>query len=91
MLLSFTLKVNTPPAAEVRLAVGKASVPITAELKSLPAGAYSTLAVPLSCFSAQDLKATPTIARLETSGSLDLYISEIRLTETKQGASCPTQ
>ena len=42
MLLSFTLKVNTPPAAEVRLAVGKASVPITAELKSLPAGAYST-------------------------------------------------
>jgi beta-glucosidase len=91
MLLSFTLKVNTSPAAEVRLAVGKASVPITAELKALPAGTYSTLAVPLSCFSAQDLKSTPTIARLETSGSLDLSISEIRLTETKQGASCPVQ
>lgn len=91
MLLSLTVRVNTAPAGEVRLGVGSASVPVTAELKALPAGSYATLAVPLSCFSAQDLKTTPTIAHLETSGSLDLSVSEIRLTETRTGAACPKE
>jgi beta-glucosidase len=90
MMLSLTVRVNTPPAAEVHLGVGSASAPVTAELKALPAGSYATLAVPLSCFSAQDLKTTPTIAHLETSGTLDLSLSEIRLTETRKGAACPT-
>jgi beta-glucosidase len=91
MMLSLTLRVNTAPATEVRLSVGSASVPVTAELKALPVGSYATLAVPLSCFSAQDLMKTPTIAHLETSGSLDLSVSEIRLTETRAGAACPTK
>jgi beta-glucosidase len=89
MLLSFTVRVNTPPAAEVRLGVGSASVPVTAELKALPSGSYATMAVPLSCFSAQDLRKTPTIVHLEASGSLDLSVSEIRLTETRTDAACP--
>ncbi|MEY2413254.1 MAG: hypothetical protein QOD84_1860, partial [Acidobacteriaceae bacterium] len=29
---------------------------MVAELKTLPRGSYANLAVPLSCFSAQDLK-----------------------------------
>jgi beta-glucosidase len=89
MLLSLTVQVNTAPATEVRVGVGSASVPVTAELKALPVGSYATLAVPLSCFSAQELRKTPTIARLETSGSLDLSISDIRITETRKGAACP--
>jgi beta-glucosidase len=91
MMLSLTVRVNTAPSAEVRLGVGSASVPVTAQLKSLPPGSYATLAVPLTCFSAQDLKKIPTIALLETSGSLDLSVSEIRLTETKANAACPTE
>jgi beta-glucosidase len=91
MMLSLTVRVNTAPATEVRLGIGSASVPVTAELKALPVGSYATLAVPLSCFSAQDLKKTPTIAHLETSDSLDLSVSEIRLTETRTGAACPTK
>ena len=91
MMLSLTVRVNTSPDAEVRLGVGSASVPVTAELKALPGGSYGTLAVPLLCFSSQDLMKTPTIAHLETSGSLDLSVSEIRLTETRTGASCPTK
>jgi beta-glucosidase len=91
MMLSLTVRVNTAPATEVRLGVGSASVPVTAELKALPVGSYATLAVPLSCFSAQDLMKTPTIAHLETSDSLDLSVSEIRLTETRTGAACPTE
>jgi beta-glucosidase len=91
MLLSLLVRVNTPPAAEVRLGVGSASLPVTTRLKALPPGSYATLAVPLSCFSAQDLRKTPTIAHLETSGSLDLSLSEIRLTETRTGAACPTE
>jgi len=90
MMLSLTVRVNTTPATEVRLGVGSASVPVTAELKALPVGSYATLAVPLSCFSAQDLKKAPNIAHLETSDSLDLSVSEIRLTETRTGATCPT-
>ena len=91
MMLSLTVRVNTAPDREVRLGIGSASVPVTAELKALPAGSYATLALPLSCFSAQDLRTTPTIAHLETSGNLDLSVSEIRLTETRTGAACPTQ
>ena len=91
MMLSLTVRVNTAPDTEVRLGVGSASVPVTAELKALPAGSYATLALPLSCFSAQDLRKTPTIAHLETSGNLDLSVSEIRLTETRMGAVCPTE
>jgi beta-glucosidase len=90
MMLSLTLRINTTPTTEVRLGVGSASVPVTAELKGHPVGSYATLAVPLSCFSAQDLTKTPTIAHLETSGSLDLSLFDIRLTETKSGAACPT-
>jgi beta-glucosidase len=91
MMLSLTVQVNKAPVTEVRLGVGSASVPVTAELKALPVGSYATLAVPLSCFSAQDLMKSPTIAHLETSGSLDLSVSEIRLTETRMGAACPTE
>ena len=91
MMLSLTVQVNKAPGTEVRLGVGSASVPVTAELKALSIGSYGTLAVPLSCFSAQDLMKTPTVAHLETSGSLDLSVSEIRLTETRMGAACPTE
>ena len=91
MMLSLTVRVNMAPATEVRLGVGSASVPVTAELKALPIGSYATLAVPLSCFSAQGRMKTPTIAHLETSSSLDLSVSEIRLTETKTDAACPRE
>ena len=91
MMLSLTVRMNVAPVSEVRLGIGSASVPVTAELKGIAAGGYATLAVPLSCFSAQDLRKTPTIARLESSGSLDLSVSEIRLTETKMGSTCPTE
>ena len=74
---------------EVRLGVGLASVAVTDLLKTLPAGSYTALAVPLSCFAAQDLAATPTVAQLETAGALDVSIATIRLTETKAGAACP--
>jgi beta-glucosidase len=91
MMLSLTVRVNKAPVTEVRLGVGSASVPVNAELKALSAGSYATLAVPLSCLSAQDLMKTPTIFHLETSGSLDLSVSDIRLTETRTGAACPTE
>ena len=89
MMLSLSLRLNAAPTAEVRLGVGKASVPVTDALKALPADRYATLAVPLSCFAAQDLAATPTVATLETAGTLDLSIAVIRLVETRPGAACP--
>jgi beta-glucosidase len=90
MMLSLKLRVDAPPTGEVRLGVGSASVPVTGLLKALPSGSYATLAVPLACFSAQDLAATPTVARLATGGALALSIADIRLTETTTGAACPT-
>ena len=89
MMIALTLRVNAAPSAEARLAVGSASVPVTNWLKTTTG--YATLAVPLSCFKAQYLAATPTVARIETAGALDLSISDIRLSETKAGASCPTE
>jgi beta-glucosidase len=91
MMLTLTVRITTTPTAEVRLGVGSASVPVTARLRALPSGIYATLAVPLSCFSAQDLTKTPTIVHLETSGHLDLLVSDIRLTEAKKGAACPAE
>jgi beta-glucosidase len=91
MMLTLTLRMNMAPTAEARLGVGTASVPVTARLKALPLGSYAVLAVPLSCFSAQDLSKTPTIVHLKTSGPLDLSMSDIRLTEAKRGIACPTE
>jgi beta-glucosidase len=91
MMLTLTVRVDATPAAAVRLGVGSASVPVTAALRALPIGSYATLAMPLSCFSAQDLARTPTIVHLETSGHLDLLLSDIRLTEAKRGSACPTE
>jgi beta-glucosidase len=64
---------------------------VTTRLRALPIGSYATLAVPLYCFSAQNLTNTPTIVHLETSGRLDLSVSDIRLTEAKRGAACPAE
>lgn len=91
MMIALKVKVNTKPASEMRLGVGSASVPVTSLIRAMPAGSYVTLSVPLSCFAAQDLSATPTVARLETDGVADLSIQDIRLVETKAGAACPTE
>ena len=91
MMLSLTLRVNAAPTTEVRLGIGSASVPLTAELRAVPAGSYAILAVPLKCFSSQDLMRTPTILHLETFGSLDLSVSDIGLTEARKGTGCPSE
>ncbi|EGF92929.1 1,4-B-D-glucan glucohydrolase [Asticcacaulis biprosthecium C19] len=90
MVLSMTLRVNAAPTKEVRLGVGSASVPVTAWLAEA-SSAYRVLSVPLSCFTSQDLSATPTVMQLTTEGALDISIQDIRLGETKPGAACPTQ
>ena len=83
MLLSVSLKVNAVPSAPVTLGVGSANVPLT-----LTPGANS-INIPLSCFKAQDLAHTPTVMRLETAGTLDVTLGEVRLSETRPGAACP--
>ena len=88
MMLALLVKLNSVPTGAVTLGIGSASVPVTDFLKTFPLGSYATLAVPLSCFSAQDLTNTPTVAQLEATGTLDISISEIRIVETKSGASC---
>ncbi len=87
MLLSISLTVKSAPSSEVRLGVGSASVQVA---KLLAPGAV-TIAVPLSCFKAQDLAKTPTVMHLETAGTLDVVLTEVRLSETKQGAACPAE
>ncbi|ESQ84784.1 1,4-beta-D-glucan glucohydrolase [Asticcacaulis sp. AC466] len=91
MMISLSVRVNSAPTGEVRLGVGTASVPVTAWLKTSSPAAYATLAVPLSCFKAQDLSATPSVARMETSSSLDISVADIRLIETRPGAACPAE
>ena len=85
MLLSVTMTVNAAPSGAVRLGVGSAALQVTSLVKPGPV----TIAVPLSCFKAQDLAKTPTVAHLETEGTLDVTLTEVRLTETKAGAVCP--
>ena len=91
MMLSLTVRVNAAPVSSISLGLGSASLVITERLKTLSAGSYGNVSVPLSCFKAQDLTNTPTVMRLETSGVLDISVSEIRLTETKAGASCASE
>lgn len=91
MLLSLSIRVNASPTGDVSLGVGSASVPVAGVLRGLAPGTYATVAVPLSCFSGQNLAATPTIFHLETSGQLDVSVADIRLTETRAGAACPVQ
>ncbi len=91
MMLSVTLRMNVKPDKTVALGVGAADVPATGLLNGLAIGSYQTIAVPLSCFAKQDLAHTPTVLRLQTSGTLDVSIADVRLTETKSGAVCPAQ
>lgn len=91
MMIALKLKVNAKPTAAVRLGVGSASVIITDRIRAIPVGSYATLSVPLSCFAAQDFSATPTVAGLETDGSADLSLQDIRLLKTKTGAAYPPQ
>jgi len=90
MTISLSVRVNAAPSGDVRLGVGSASLQVTGWLKTATGG-YATLAVPLSCFKAQDLAATPTVARIETAGMLDISIADIRLTETGAGAACSAE
>jgi beta-glucosidase len=88
MRLAVTLRVNAAPSALVRLGVGAASLPVTAKLQASGAG-YTQIAVPLSCFKGQDLAKTPTVMRLETAGTLDVSISDVRLSEARGDMACP--
>ena len=45
--------------------------------------------MPLSCFNTQSLSKTPTVLRLETAGTLDVSISDVRLTEAQGDGACP--
>ena len=91
MMLAVTIRVNARPDKPVVLGIGAADVPASGLLNALAPGSYQTVAVPLSCFRAQDLGHTPTVMRLQTAGTLDVSISDVRLTETKAGAACPVQ
>lgn len=89
MMLAVTIRLNVRPDKPVVLGVGAADVPATGVLNALAPGRYQVVAVPLSCFAKQDLAHTPTVMRLRTAGTLDVSISDVRLTETKAGATCP--
>ena len=89
MMLAFTIRLNAKPDKPVTLGIGSADVPATGLLNALPVGSYTVVSVPLSCFAKQDLAHTPTVMRLQTSGTLDVSISDVRLTEAKLGATCP--
>nr|WP_314860067.1 glycoside hydrolase family 3 N-terminal domain-containing protein [uncultured Undibacterium sp.] len=89
MMLSLMIKVNAAPSDEVQLSIGSASVPISKLLKGLPVGGFAPILVPLSCFSAQNLASSATIAQLQSSGTLDLSLSEVRIVEVKTGVTCP--
>ncbi|HEX7798840.1 MAG TPA: putative glycoside hydrolase, partial [Asticcacaulis sp.] len=88
MRLAVTLRVNAAPSGAVKMGVGAANLPITAPLQAAGAG-YAQIAVPLSCFKGQDLSKTPTVLRLETAGTLDVSISDVRLTEAQGDGACP--
>src|ERR1700724_3147619 len=86
MMLSVKLKINAAPTGDVAMGVGVSTVPVA---KLLKAGDV-TRTVPLSCFAnSQDLAKTPGILHLATSGTLDISVYDVRLIETKTGATCP--
>jgi beta-glucosidase len=91
MMLAVTLRVNARPDKPVVLGIGAADLPATGLLNALAPGSYQVVAVPLSCFAGQDLAHTPTVMRLQTAGTLDVSIRDVRLTETRPGAACPAQ
>ena len=85
MMLSVKLKVNAAPSAAVVMGVGASNLDVTGKLQP---GEVS-IAYPLSCFTGQDLAATPSVLHLATPGTLDVTIEDVRLVETQPGAACP--
>jgi beta-glucosidase len=70
-------RVDSPPTAPVTLS----GVPITGALRSVPAGAWRTLTIPLGCFekAGADMKNLKVPFAITTTGQLKLTISDVRV------------
>jgi beta-glucosidase len=92
MVLQIQLRVTTPAAGAVTLALGgakPAALPVAGLLRT-PDSAWRTLRVPLRCLgtAGADLAGVTTI-RLQTAAALGLELSDLSLEETTAGDRCP--
>jgi beta-glucosidase len=83
-----SLAVLGPPSAKTEIAFGArnrhARVDVTSTLKGLDGGTWSTISIPLRCLDQNvDFSAVEMPFLLETSGSLDLQIADLRLGPAK--------
>ena len=94
--LSITLRVDEPPDAPVRLAVGcgagcEGGVEFAPVLKASGPGQWHTIKVKLSCFrdAGADVERVVEPFSLHTAGHLRLTVSTIQLVSDPAGAICP--
>jgi|tagenome__1003787_1003787.scaffolds.fasta_scaffold20987870_4 beta-glucosidase len=74
-------RVDSAPTAPVTLGTSTGSVPITAALRSSPAGEWRTLTIPLGCFAkgGVDVSKLGVPFAITTAGQLTLTISDVRV------------
>lgn len=91
MTLLAAYRVDRRPAGEVRLGVGRASVPLGGILAAAPVGEWRTIKVRLACFRAagDDLSAVASPAWIEAGAGLELSLGELRLAPNQNDGVCP--
>ena len=90
MVLQIELHVTRAPAAPVTLAVSGGRLPVGSLLGRT--GDWTRLRVPLRCFSLAGGNLTRVSAiRLETTGALNMELSDVSLQETAAGDRCPAE
>jgi beta-glucosidase len=99
MLLVISARVDAVPEGEVSVGVAcgtgcQASVPLTAELRAMPAGQWLRLGIPLKCFARAGADMARPITRFELRGTgrALLTVNRIALgTDVDRRANCAVQ
>lgn|GEM_PF-366416 len=95
--LMFDVKVHTPPTQGVQVGMDceypcRASYEIASILKSIPAGRWTSIPIPLACLKSSnfDLSKINGVFLMGTAGALDISLTNIRLQKLPEGFSgCP--
>ena len=91
MAMAFRYRVESKPAAPVRLTLGRAEVDVTAIFTAAPIGQWRMLKVPLSCLrdAGADLTAVDEPWGLRAGGALGITVEDIRLGSDEGDTLCP--
>jgi beta-glucosidase len=91
LALLIEYRVDTPPAAAIRLGLGGGAIDLAPTLRAAPVGEWRNVKVKLKCFAAAgaDVQAVREPFAIEAAGAATVSIKTVELVSENEGAICP--